>query len=138
MRRKHAVCQFADSRNRELLQRFREQIASKSAFTAEAIFNATAETPASRFWVSEERAAAVIYSLEKGEPVLDDMFPRKRAMFQEIFRRYRALRKERPDATVAELASEIVYQEAPCHYITGYRVRKLVTDERRRQSISRP
>lgn len=81
------------------------------------IFELVAESPASRFWVSEERAAIVIAAMEAGKP-LTRMRRNKREMFEEIFRRYLALRDLHPDKSLFELVSIVVHQPAPKFYLT--------------------
>ena len=137
MKHKNCVSDFADLRRQELLQRFREKIAGQSAACVMRICRETAESPASRFWVSEERAATVIYALEKGVNVLDGMFPERREMFREIYRRYRELRLIYPEETVIALAREIVYQPAPRHFLSSERVRTLVNQQKRRNRLAR-
>lgn len=137
MKHKNCISDFATLRRRELLQRFREKLAEQSAACVKRICREAAETPASRFWVSEERAATVIYALDKGENILDGMFPERREMFLEIYRRYREMRKIYPEETVVKLVSEIVYQPAPRHFLSAERVRTLVNDEKRRNRLAR-
>ncbi len=130
-----SISEFCDQRRQELLLRFREKLAEKSKLTVKRVFEETAQTPASRFWVSEERAANVIYLLDKGERVLDNMFEEKREMYLEIYRRYLELRKKYPEATVIQLVGEIVNQPAPRHYLSAERVRSLVNEEKRRNRL---
>lgn len=137
MKHKNSVSDFADMRRQELLQRFREKIAAQSAACVKRICQETAEAPASRFWVSEERAATVIYALDKGENVLDGMFPERREMFREIYRRYRVLREIYPEETVSSLVREIVYQPAPRHFLSPERVRTLVNEQKRLNRLAR-
>lgn len=137
MKCQNAISDFSKERSRELLLRFREKIATQSKLTAKRVFAETAQTPASRFWVSAERAANVIYCLEKGDRVLDNMLDEKREMFLEIYRRYLEMRKVYRDATVIELVGEIVNQPAPRHYLSAERVRSLVNQEKRRNRSSK-
>lgn len=81
------------------------------------IFELVAESPASRFWVSEERAAIVIAAMEAGKP-LTRMRRNKREMFEEIYRRYLIERKNNPRKSVYDLVTRIVNQPAPKFYLT--------------------
>ena len=99
------------------MRAFREQLALARFIVMPEIFELVAESPASRFWVSEERAAIVIAAMEAGKP-LTRMRRNKREMFEEIFRRYLALRDLHPDKSLFELVSIVVHQPAPKFYLT--------------------
>lgn len=54
------------------------------------------------------------------------MRPNKREMFEEIFRRFLALREEQPGKSVFELVSIIVHQPAPKFYFTARTVGEFI------------
>lgn len=99
------------------MRAFREQLALARFIVMPEIFELVAESPASRFWVSEERAAIVIAAMEAGKP-LTRMRRNKREMFEEIYRRYLIERKNNPRKSVYELVTRIVNQPAPKFYLT--------------------
>lgn len=108
---------FTRQRNDDLMRAYREQLALANYIIMPEIFKKVAESPAKRFWVSEERAAVEISRMLVGKP-FSRMRTNKREMFKEIFRRYLALRDFYPDKSVFELVSVIVYQPAPKFYLT--------------------
>lgn len=112
-----SILDFTRERNNDLLRVYYKTLASASVIVMPVIFELVAQSPASRFWVSEERAAIVISAMEAGKP-LQRMRDNKREMFEEIYRRYLDLRKQFPDKSVYELAAKIVYQPAPKFYLT--------------------
>ncbi len=112
-----SILDFTRQRNEDLMRAFREQLALARFIVMPEIFELVAESPASRFWVSEERAAIVIAAMEAGKP-LTRMRRNKREMFEEIFRRYLALRDLHPDKSLFELVSIVVHQPAPKFYLT--------------------
>lgn len=81
------------------------------------IFELVADSPASRFWVSEERATIVISAMAAGKP-LPRMRHNKREMFDEIYRRFLIERKANPNKSTYELVAKIVNQPAPKFYLT--------------------
>jgi len=81
------------------------------------IFELVAKSPASRFWVSGERAAIVISAMAAGKP-LTRMRSNKREMFEEIYRRFLIEREKDPKKSVYELVTKIVNQPAPKFYLT--------------------
>lgn len=112
-----SIMDFTRQRNDDLMRAYREQLALANYIIMPEIFKKVAESPAKRFWVSEERAAVEISRMLAGKP-FSRMRTNKREMFQEIFRRYLALRDFYPDKSVLELVSVIVYQPAPKFYLT--------------------
>ena len=96
---------------------YRQKLAEAHVVTMPDIFRLVAESPASRFWVSEERAAVVISAMEAGKP-MPRMRSNKIEMFQEIHRRYLLMRISRSQCSLYELVAEIVNQPAPKFYLT--------------------
>lgn len=116
---------FTRQRNEELLRVFRMHLARARYIIMPEIFQQVAESQASRFWVSEERAAVEVSRMLIGKP-FSRMRPNKREMFEEIFRRFLILREEHPEKSVFELVSVIVYQPAPRFYLTPRTVGELI------------
>lgn len=112
-----SIMDFTRERNDDILRAYREQLALADYIIMPEIFEKVAESPARRFWVSEERAAVEVSRMLAGKP-----FPRmranKREMFEEIFRRYMALRDLHPEKSLFALVSSIVHQPAPKFYLT--------------------
>lgn len=75
-----------NERTRDLLQVYFNTISSCSHVSMPRVFNDVVNSPASRFWVSAPRAAAVVSAIEAGDD-LHYMRPTKREMFLEIHRR---------------------------------------------------
>jgi len=78
---------FTRQRNDDLMCAYREQLALAKYIVMPEIFEKVAESPARRFWVSEERAAVEVARMLVGKP-FSRMRHNKREMFEEIFRRY--------------------------------------------------
>ena len=120
-----SILDFTIERNNDLLRAFREQLALARYIVMPEIFELVAESPASRFWVSEERATIVISAMIAGKP-LPRMRPTKREMFNEIYTRFLIERKKFPSKTIYELVSAIVIQPAPKFYLTPRTVGELI------------
>lgn len=112
-----SIMYFIRQRNDDLMRAYREQLALARYIVKPEIFKKVAESPASRFWVSEERAAVEVSRMLAGKP-FPSMRPNKREMFEEIFRRYIALRDAHPHMSLLALVSIIVHQPAPKFYFT--------------------
>ncbi len=89
------------------------------------IFEQVANSPCSRFWVSEERAAIVISTL-LADKVIPNMRKNKREMFYEIFRRFLIAREQYPEKSIYALAIMVVNQPAPKFYMTPRTVGELI------------
>ncbi len=120
-----SVLVFTRQRNEDLMRAYREQLALASHIVMPEIFEKVAESPARRFWVSEERAAVEVSRMLAGKP-LTRMRQNKREMFEEIFRRFINLRADHPDKSVFELVSIIVHQPAPKFYFTARTVGEFI------------
>lgn len=112
-----SIMDFTSQRNDDLMRAYREQLALANYIIMPEIFEKVAESPARRFWVSEERAAVEVARMLVGKP-FSRMRQNKREMFEEIFRRYLALRDLHPDKSLFELVSRVVHQPAPKSYLT--------------------
>lgn len=112
-----SILEFTDLRNAELMRAYRSSIAGKTFIDISQVAEEVANSPTSRFWVSEERAAVVISAIERGVPILDTMRPLKREMFEEIYRRAMAVKRKHPDYTMNELAFLAVNSPAPKFYL---------------------
>ena len=116
---------FTRQRNDDLMRVYREQLALANYIVMPEIFEKVAESPARRFWVSEERAAVEVSRMLAGKP-FSRMRPNKREMFEEIFRRYIALRDIHHEKSLFELVSIIVHQPAPKFYFTPRTVSEFI------------
>lgn len=126
-----SILEFTKQRNTELMKAYREAIRSCRFISITDVSRQVADTPCSRFWVSEERAEAVCAALMQGKPVLEAMRPLKREMFAEIYQRVMQLKETRRKATLRELVAKVVYSPAPKFYMrprcvmeTIYKIKK--------------
>ena len=109
------ILEFTKERNEDLKAAFLKHLDPTK--TMPQIFELVANSPASRFWVSEERAAVVIAAMYSGKR-LPRMRSNKREMFEEIYRRFLIERHKSPGASIYELVSRVVIQPAPKFYLT--------------------
>lgn len=112
-----SILTFTRERNAALLKAYREQVNAAGFVRLNEIGEKIVNSPSPRFWVSEERAAAVVSAIMRGKPILETMRPTKREMFEEIHRRVVALKKLHPDWYLCELVQEVVNSPAPKFYM---------------------
>lgn len=117
MKYKGSRSDFAKERDAELLRAYKNLILVRDNVRLTEIAKTIAMSPCSRFWVSIERAEIVICNMDKGKP-LENMIPSRKEMFQEIYRRYLILKKEKPSLTKREIIGEIINGQAPSFYLT--------------------
>lgn len=120
-----SILDFTKERNQELLRVYQEKLSEAGYIIMPKIFEQVANSPCSRFWVSEERAAIVISSLLAGKS-LPNMRKNKREMFDEIFRRFLIVREKYPEKSIYALAIIVVSQPAPKFYMTPRTVGELI------------
>ena len=108
---------FTRQRNNDIMRVYRAQLVKANYIVMPEIFRLVAESPAKRFWVSEERAAVEVSRMLAGKP-FSRMRQNKREMFEEIYRRFLLLRDRHPEKSVFKLVSIVVNQPAPKFYLT--------------------
>lgn len=120
-----SILDFTQERNQELVRVYQEELSKAGYIVMPKIFEQVANSPCSRFWVSEERAAIVISTLLAGK-VIPNMRKNKREMFDEIFRRFLIVREQYPEKSIYALAIMVVNQPAPKFYMTPRTVGELI------------
>ncbi len=122
-----SIMDFTQQRNNDLLSTYRRCIEEADYIVKPDIFQKVADSPASRFWVSEERAAIVVSAMLAGRsPKFPPTRRLKREMFEEIYRRFLQERKDAPDESVYELVARVINQPAPKFYLTARTVGELI------------
>lgn len=120
-----SVLDFTEERNKEIMKVFRDKLQEVKIIVKPNIFQMVADSQASRFWVSEKRAAIVVGAMENGKK-LPKMRQNKREMFEEIYRRFKELKNKYPKKTIFELVTIIVYQPAPKFYLTPRTIEEFI------------
>lgn len=118
MKRKGAYSSYNQERDEDLIRAYRQKVIEADTVVVRDIFDEVVNSPASRFYVSERRAAIVISYMLQGRKVVEYMSDLKREMYNEIYRRVLTLMKERGKCTLSRLVSEVVNSPAPKFYLT--------------------
>lgn len=139
MKHQGATFIYDKERNEDLMRAYRSAMLDCDAIRMPNIYKRVVNSPAKRFWVSEERAAIVISRMFKGDN-LDGMRPTKKEMFNEIYRRVIKLQEKYPALTTYELVFKVVQQPAPKFYLTAgsckvtiCKIKKTWFEERKRK-----
>lgn len=118
MKKKGAICDFRAQRDRDLYRAYcRTLDNTHSPFRLPTVIQQVLKRPAERFYVSEERAAIVITEMMKGKSIAS-MQVQKRRMYNEIYRRFRRVKRAHPAMSLQEAITIVVNQPAPEFYLT--------------------
>lgn len=117
--------EYNNQRTQDLLKAYFQYLHSCSHVFLPDVYKNVANMPASRFWVSERRAAIVVASISRGDKLLY-MRENKRQMYFEIYRRVQELRHRHPGWSTHQLVRSVIAQPAPCFYLTPGSVRAFI------------
>lgn len=132
MKHKGSQCDFAKERDADLLRAYKEIISVRDNIGYSEIIARLVKSPSRKFWVSEKRAYDVICGLLKGR-TLENMNPTRRAMFLEIFRRFKIYKKQHPSLTRKEILWRVCNGEAPSFYLTPKSIEVMLNRVRREE-----
>lgn len=118
MKHKNSKSDFLHERICDLMRAYNEYMASCTHIRMPDVYAAIVNMPSKRFWVSDSRTAIVIRGMKKGVPVLDSMWPLRKEMYEEIYRRVIALAEKHPKLSVETLCTVVVSQPAPKFYLS--------------------
>ncbi len=120
-----SIMDFTHRRNSEIISIFRRLVANSNHIVMSDILRVIANSPASRFWVSESRAAVVIARMLAGKPLIK-MRSNKKEMFTEIYRRFLNLRQSDPDISILDGVAIIVNSPAPRMFLTPRTIGEII------------
>lgn len=130
MKKAGNICDFAQERDAALMDAYRQELTESRATSLDSIAAGVACRPCSRFWVSEERALAVVSAMLRGRDVTASMHPSKQRMYEEIYRRTLIVRARRPHASLISVIPEVIYSGAPEFYLSPRYIRDRIITTR--------
>lgn len=125
MKHKGSICEHNRQRNREILAAYRKALSCSSRISLPDVCRSVAESPCSRFWVSEGRAAVVVARMLRGDS-LPKMSRLKREMFSKIFEKTVGLMRVNPDISISEATAIAVNQPAEKFYLKPGSIREVI------------
>ncbi len=128
---------FKHMRNTELMRAFRQVVKEQPFFDVSCDFELVVNQPCSRFWVSEERATAVVSAMLRGLPVTDIMRPTKKEMFEEILSRVKGKIQECPNIALCGAVFFAVNSPAPKFYMEPLYAREIIYKIKRKEAYLR-
>lgn len=120
MRTIGSVSDFITQRNNSILSHYRKLAKQSAVINIAKISNIISNSPAPRFWVSEERATIVVSAMLTGRA--DKYLPAstrnlKKRMFEDICNKVVCIMEENQDATIANAVWLAVNSRAPQYYM---------------------
>ena len=131
MKRQGAISDFSAQRRADVIRAYRLAMAQAEKIRVADVMKEAVAMPASRFWVSEERAVNVVSALMRGMHALKGMRPTKARMYAEIMRRVAAVLTECPDMRLIDAVSEVICGEAPEFYMSANTARAILYSHNR-------
>ena len=122
MRKKGSIFVLTDGRDRDLLRAYNEQLRKQLRLYGRVCQSLLAErtvgSPASRYWVSSERACVIVYRMMRGESI-GYMNPVKFRFYTALYQAFCRYREEHPQMPVKHIVEIVVTQPAPCFPVTA-------------------
>ena len=132
MKYKDSRCYFIQERDADLLSAYQKIIKVRDNIRLSEIEQKLAQSPSRRFWVSEDRAYIVILDMLKGKS-LDNMLPTRKAMYQEIFRRFQIHKSNEPQLSNMEIIKRVCAEKAPSFYLTPQSIHVILSRVRKEE-----
>lgn len=132
MKNSGSTSDFIADRDRELHASFMHVLRTATDMPLRRMFGAAARRRASRFWVSETRAAIVISAMMRG-CAPERMYQKRKEMYDELCRRVTEKMRLDPDLCLQHAVNEAVYEEAPEFYLTDESARSIIYRMRQRR-----
>ncbi len=132
MKYKDSRCYFIQERDADLLSAYQKIIKVRDNIRLSEIEQKLTQSPSRRFWVSEDRAYIVILDMLKGKS-LDNMIPTRKAMYQEIFRRFQIHKSNEPQLSNMEIIKRVCAEKAPSFYLTPQSIHVILSRVRKEE-----
>lgn len=105
--------------------------------TRRSVFNAVVKKPYPSFYITADYCAKMFRWKERGCGRIESMRPPTRRMLEHLYKRYLEVRKEKPDATIIEICTQIVDEPAPELFMTGDSAYNFYLEMQKREMLLR-
>lgn len=138
MKKKGSTAEYTSERDSELYAHFLELLRTADMPLGE-MFGAAARRPCSRFFVSLERAAAVVVPMLRGAvtSLPESVYEGRRRMYAEIAGRALELMEDDPDLLPTHAVERVINGPAPEFYLSDWAARQIIYRHRRRLKLAK-
>lgn len=126
MKRFGAECEFKRERNDEIMKLYRAYVRRVRRIDLTEISEELSRMPASRFWISEERALIVVSQMRRGIALPSSTRPMKRRLYYDLYARTLQVLRGAPGITLTEAVRRAVDSPAPSFYLTARSVLDII------------
>jgi len=126
MKRFGAECEFKRERNTEIMRHYRAYVRRVRRIDLTEISEELSRMPASRFWISEERALIIVSQMRRGIALSPSTRPMKRRLYYDLYARALQVLRGAPGITLTEAVRRAVYSPAPSFYLTARSVLDII------------
>lgn len=131
MKHKGALMEYSDERAQDLYRAYSQYIDRHKTISHSEMYRDIANMESSRFWVSVDRATIVVSAIMRGNDILKSMWPLRREMYSEIYKRVCILKKDK-NLPLPVLCEMVITQKAPKFYLTECSVKFILSKQRRK------
>lgn len=136
MRHKGSDSEFKELRDNEIFTLYRKYLNESPNIVVSRMLVDIVNSPSSRFWITEQRAAIVLGQMRRGD-TFPDAYPQKRAMYRELYRRAEKIWIDSPSMSVYSVASLVVEQPAPSFYMSTTLCNLIISRAKKRECLKR-
>lgn len=137
MKKVGAKMEWNEERLSDLMDAYYSYLRQAKIINMTDVYNHIVNMPAKRFWVSDIRAALVVAAIFRGEKVLENMWPLKREMYEEIYNRVMTLKQNNPNISMSQLCAMAIAQPAPKFYLTPGSAKMMICKARKQRKINK-
>ena len=124
MKYKGCTAYLTEDRGEDLFRAYNRIMRSDRPSSIKDVYKLLTSTPATRFWVTGERAYECIVKRKRGRKLSE----RKNAMYDEIERRAQEY-MTKYDTTFRKACKVVVLQPAPSFYLESNTIREIISHE---------
>lgn len=138
MKKKGSTAEYTAARDSELYANFLEILRTSDMPLGE-MFGAAARRPCSRYFVSAERAAAVVVPMLRGActGIAESVYEGRKRMYADIATKALELMEDNPDLLPTHAVEQVICQPAPEFYLSDWAARQIIYRHRRRLKIAK-
>ncbi len=119
--------EYKDERDRSLLEAYHKTLAETAyPIKLSNVYEEVVKQPSPQFWISSEQAIKIISDIKRGVKDLSTMRHEYASMITTIMERMEQIRENNPELSDKLLVERVIYDQAPCYFITPKSAKTLI------------